>query len=128
MYLLTLLFAWLQMRGSQLVGNAWWDVFLDKMVGVETFFYHASWWVWGVAVVVGIIMVLLGVIGRSSEFTLSSLGCLSCGGVILLLWPLFEYLSVLTIAGMADGFGPVGVINGGFYICLVLYVSFIGLL
>jgi len=128
MYILTLLFAWLQMRGSELTGNAWWDLFLDKMVGVETWFYHASWWIWGAFILLGLVMVILGVLGRSRDLALSSLSCVGCLGAVLLLWPLFEYLSVLTVTGMADAFGPAGVINGGFYIALFIYAFFTGVL
>jgi hypothetical protein len=79
--------------------------------------------------VIGIILVLLGAFSvRSTGFSLTGIGCMVAVGSILIAWPLCEYLSLLTVMGMADGFGPAGVINGGFYISLLIYLFITGAL
>ena len=122
MYILTVLIAWIQMRGSELLGNAWMDAFLNKMVGVEGWFLAASWWVWGIIVAVTIIAAVLSLLG-TVDLSEMSVGC-GCIAGILLLWPLLEWISYQLVSGMANSFDPVqGVVNAGsFVICLLLYL------
>jgi len=122
MYIITLIVALVQMSSSTLTGNAWIDLFLDKMVGIEGWFLSLAWWVWGIALALTLIVVGLAFIGKL-DLKEVSLGC-GCLPVILLAWPLLEWLSLVLIEGMATSFDPVlGVVNAGkFVICLVIYL------
>jgi hypothetical protein len=123
MNIITAIVALFQMNGSNLTGNPWTDVFLDKMVGIETWFYNIAWWVWAVAIVIALILIVANKI-----FDIGIESGLSCGCVafMLILWPLMEWISVFLIRGAADNFNAtVGVTNGvPFVIYLLLYITF----
>lgn len=106
---LSLIIAAIQMRNSSLTGNAWFDGFLNNLVGVETWFYHASWVIWGIAVFLGIVaMIWLG------KDAVMEMGCFVIGiAVVLLLLPLFEYITMNLAMGMASAVTPEGVVNQG---------------
>lgn len=122
MYIITALVALFQMRGSELAGNSWTDAFLDKMVGVESFFYNFAWWVWAIAIIVAIILIAAN---KIYDFGIEGgWGC-GCLAIVLVLWPLMELLSVFLITGVADNFSAAaGVTNvAPFIIYLLLYLS-----
>lgn len=123
MNIITLIVALLQMRGSSLTGNPWTDVFLDKMVGIESWFYHVAWWVWGVALAVFLIVVIVKLITKSG---FDGLGLFSgCVVVLLLLWPLAEWFSLFLISGMANNFNATGITNMvPFILYLLFYLPF----
>lgn len=126
---LSALIAWFQIRSSELVGDPWWDAYLDKLVGVENWFYHLGWWIFGIVLGTAVILFVLSLLGVSSRRLRSlrslasgSFGC-GCAALILLFWPLLEYITLSLARGMASSFGPEGTINQGkFVMSLVLYI------
>lgn len=94
-------------------GSAWWDKYLDNLVAVETWFYHASWWIWGILVV----LLVVGLLWALKEF--GKEGLLSCGcfvaasGIIILLLPLWEWVTLNLAKSMAAAVTPEGVLNTG---------------
>jgi hypothetical protein len=122
MYIITIIISLFQMDGSGLAGNAWIDAFLDKMVGVETMFYNIAWWIWGIFAAITIIIVIAKFVFKASILELGFVsGCLA---VVLLLWPLAEWISVFLIRGLANNFSAAGITNlGPFILYLLLYLS-----
>lgn len=118
---LSLLIALFRM-GSVPEGVAWLDVYLDALVRVESMFLKISWWIWGAALAVTLILTLLSVFGREPEGISIGLGC-GCLVVILLSLPLFEWLTLVLARGMAEAVGPQGVIDSGkFWVHLIIYI------
>lgn len=110
---ISVIVALFQSQGSELTGVAWWNLFLDNLVIVETWFYHFSWWIWGVLVILGPI----GVFWAAKEFgteALLSLGCyVGCLGIIVLFYPLLEWVTMKLAIGMAESVTAAGVVNQG---------------
>lgn len=111
---------------DDVTGTLWNDAYFDRLVVVETWFFHASWWIWGIGIVVGIIIALL--IG----YTLSSgsgrvVSCqVGCLGIVFLLLPLLEYITMRLAMSMASAYGPEGVINQGKLIISAALYLFLG--
>lgn len=124
MNLLTLIISLIQMRGSELTGNAWTDAFLDRMVGVEQMFFNISWGIWAIIIA----LFLIGALAKhfvGIDFDGLGWGC-GCLSALLLAWPLMEWISLFLIQGMANNFNAeVGLANPvAFVIYLLLYISF----
>jgi len=132
MYIITLIVALFQMRGSALTGNAWIDAFLDQMVAVEGWFFGASWLIW--ILVIGVVA-LIAYLFWSGKISIdwNDYSCIIAAGLIFvagsvviaaLLWPLWEGISFFLIQGMATSFDPVlGITNmGAFVICFLAYL------
>ena len=131
MNVITFIIALIQMGSSKLENNPWTDALLDKMVGIEAWFYGISWWVWGVFLFIAIGVTALMFIYKKKMALprQSGCGCLSITpiamGIVFLIWPLAEWLSLFIITGLADSFGPEGITNTGKFISyLFLYVLF----
>lgn len=94
MYFFTLLYALWQMAGSTLTGNAWTYAFLEKLVGVNQFLFNVSWIVPVVVLVVGLGIAALSLFGKSAELFSSSLSCMGCAMVFLVLFPLGQWIAL----------------------------------
>ncbi len=124
MHLVTIIISLFQMSGSTLMGNAWFDAFLDKMVGVEQWFYSFAWWIWAIVVLLAVIALVAKYIFKVDMFGIGlGLGCVS---IVLLVWPLAEWVSLLLIKGMADNFNATdGIYNPvPFIVYALLYLLF----
>lgn len=122
----SLFIAYLQSRKSDLVGDAWWDLFLDKLVGVEAWFYHLSWFIWAVLLVVGIAVTVWFAYVYGKE-ALLGMGCIViAGAVIILAFPFFEWATWQLAIGMADSVTPDGVVNQGKLIMSAILYFLIG--
>lgn len=117
---LSLLIALFQVRNSTLVGNAWWFDFFRHVVGVEQFFLGLSWFIFGIALVGVIIMVVMGAFRDFLDG--------GCFAVMFLGWlitlPLFEWVTLSLAKGVLANFDPViGIVNqGSFFINAALYL------
>ena len=107
---------------DNLTGSAWWDNYLDQLVIVETWFFHASWWIWAVVMIVGAL---------ASVF-IKDLRNAGCGcyflvlGVILGLLPLWEWISMKLAMGMASSVSAEGIVNQGKLILNALLFFLLG--
>ena len=123
---LSLIIAAIMSQETGLNGSAWWDLFLNNLVVVETWFYRASWWIWAVLVVLGVIgiIILASLYGR--DF-LSGCGCfLPAVAIVILVFPFFEWVTMKLAMGMAEAFGPAGVTNQGQLILNAVLYALIG--
>lgn len=94
-----------------LVGAAWWDKFLDNLVVVETWFYHAAWVIWGIIILVA---VLIGLYAWLTRTSLEGCGCsLAFFAFFGFLLPLWEWITLSLATGMANAVNPEGVVNQG---------------
>lgn len=119
---ISLFVALLKMRGSELAGSAWWDAYLDQLVEVEEWFFAASWWVFGIVLVLAILFIVINVVSGTKTDIAVSLNC-GCFAIFLLTLPLFEWITLLLAQGMAESVTPDGMINSGkFLISALLYV------
>ncbi len=120
---ISLLIAYFQTRKSGLTDSAWLDKFFDNLVGVETWFYHASWYIWAVLVILGVI----GVIWMAKEFGKEAVFGLGCfvifGGIIILAYPFFEWATMQLAIGMAESVNATtGIVNSNqFWFSAFLY-------
>ncbi len=95
------------MAQDNLTGVIWWDNYLDQLVAVETWFFKASWWIWVVFMVIGIIVTIV-----SKDARRSGCGCYALFlGVFLGLLPLWEWISLKLAQGMANSVTAEGVVN-----------------
>ncbi len=125
MYLITVLLALLGMDGSTLTGDAWTHEFLTKLVGTEQMFFNLSWIIPVIVIVIGLIVVGLGLMGKSSELASSGISCMGCALFFLIFWPVLEWISLFLAQGMLANFSATaGVLSPGFWIYLVLYLGF----
>ncbi len=124
---ISLFVALLQTMGSTLTGAPWWDLYLDNLVGVETWFYHASWWIWGIALVIAIVFVVLAYLGGENKDAGigAGLGC-GCLMIVLLTLPLWEWITLKLAQGMASAIDPTGVVNQGQLIMNALLYALLG--
>lgn len=122
---LTLFIAWIQMQGSELADHAWSYAFWNKVLDLNVGAYHLSWWIWGIFI---IFAVVLGVIASARGESFGSiLGCVGCGGIILLLLPLGAYINLIEARGIVASISPEGIINPtNFYVSLGLFL-FLGI-
>src|SRR3989344_4770732 len=95
-----------------LTGNAWWDAFLNQLVIAETWFYHASWWIWGIALFIAIVFSIVAFVGGKKEGVSAGIGC-GCLMIILLTLPFWEWITLLLAKNMAASVDPAGVVNQG---------------
>lgn len=117
---ISLIIALIQMSNSGLVGNAWWYSYLTHVVGVEKFFFGLSWFIFGVAALIFLVMLIKGVFKDFLEG-----GCFAVMIVSgLMTLPLFEWITMSLAKGALANFDPIlGVINQGpFFLNSILYI------
>lgn len=128
---LTFFIAWFQMQGSPLTNDAWWDEYLNKLVGLNHFMLDLSWWIWGIIIGIIVVAVLVVVIFARGFELKFHLGCGLGGGflfgLILLLLPLIAWINLQLVQGMANSFGPEGITNTGNFIVSLVLLIFLGL-
>lgn len=97
-------------QDSTFVKGTWFYHFLQNLVGVETWFMNLAWWIFGIAVVGLIVVLILGALGRSPE--LFAGGGITCGCIaaFLFLLPLFEWITLNLARAMASAVDPTGAI------------------
>lgn len=118
--------AWFMMQSSTAVNDAWWDQYLEKLVGVHQVLFSLSWLVWvifilGIAIAAFVLFVMI----KDNDRRLSgcSLGCGCFPLIVLLALPLVAWINLLLAQGMANSFGPNGITNtGNFIVSLVLLI------
>lgn len=102
--------------------DAWLDVYLNNLVGVETWFFNASWWIFGIFLTIAVVFLVIGAIRKNLEFASAGIGC-GCVTLFVLLLPLMEWWTKFLATGMASAVDPTGIVNTGkFWICLILYL------
>lgn len=107
---------------DNLTGSAWWDNYLDQLVVVETWFFHASWWIWAVVMIIGVLAFVF-----IKDLRNAGCGCyLLIVGVILGLLPLWEWISMKLAMGMASSVSAEGVVNQGKLILNALLFFLVG--
>ena len=124
---ISLLIALFKTWGANITGQAWLKVYLGNLLSVETWFYHASWWIWGVVVVIAIALAAISLFGgKNPGLQISaSLSCMvfGCFGVILLLLPFFEWITMKLAEGMYNSVSISGdVTSGQFWVSLVIFI------
>jgi hypothetical protein len=112
------------MQGSNLVGNAWQYAFWSKVLALNVAAFHLSWWIWGIFLAVAIIYTLYSLAHGASVGDV--IGCLGCGGLILLLLPLGAWLNMVEAAGIvASMSATAGIVNvSNFVVSVVLFFVF----
>lgn len=98
------------MTGFSFNSASWLDQFLNNLVGVETWLMGFVWVLWAILLVVGGLILFFafkygGKIG-------CVLGCFIIPAAIgVLLFPLWQYISLRLAQTMAESVGPTGILN-----------------
>ena len=115
---ISLLVAYLMTNDSSATGDIWMDQFFDNLVTVELSLFTISWYVMIGAVILAILFFAYTKFGGGEV----SFGC-GCMLLFLAILPLLEWITLQLAQGMAESWGPEGVINQGqLLISIVLYL------
>jgi hypothetical protein len=123
---LAMIIALIQVATSNTTGmtlNQGVDLFLDKWVAVNHTFLTIAWVVWIAAIVISLILIL--VLGRGEYLTGVRASC-GCYVIPLVILPLWQWVFLHISIGMANAWGPTGMIDQTKFIFLAILTVLLG--